>query len=154
MSCTLVREIGKLTTHLTTFSLDGAHTFHGLHKDLLFLTGVLFVQQHAVEDAAKRACQRQTAGFYFLGKGQERGTAFRDRNVTSLIGRHAWLICGQRWTGFSLKMLCLLKRLRSFGFCLTDKRDSLELRGLFIASKDRVHHLLCLNCHPVAPGLY
>lgn len=44
-------------------SWNREHTFHGLHKDLLLLTGVLFIQQHAVEDAAKSACQRQNTGF-------------------------------------------------------------------------------------------
>lgn len=84
---------------------DGVHTFHRLHKDLLFFTGVLFIHQHAVEDAAECACQTQNT--LFFKKRRRRGTAggntCQDPNVTSLTGRHAWLICGERWTAFCFK---------------------------------------------------
>lgn len=51
--------------------MGGAHTFHRLHEDLLLLTGVLFIQQHTVEDAAKCACQRQMPGFYLRKRAGE-----------------------------------------------------------------------------------
>lgn len=49
-------------------------TFHRLHKDLLFLTGVLLVQQHAVKDAAKCACLKTHTHTHILfeGKGSRR----------------------------------------------------------------------------------
>lgn len=51
---------------------DAVHTFHRLYKDLLFLTGILFIHQHTVEDAAKCACQRQNTGFYSKKRAGEK----------------------------------------------------------------------------------
>lgn len=121
-------------------SQDGARTFHCLHKDLLLLTGVLFVQQHAVKDAAKCACQRQTTGFLFEGKGQERHSQRHHIQRSKCHLAHRSPRLADLWTEVDrllLKMLCLLKGLGSFGSRLTDERqnksDSLELRGPFIA---------------------
>lgn len=55
------------------------HTFHRLHKDLLFLTGVLFIHQHAVEDAAKCACQTQNMALFKEGAAEEEPEATHAR---------------------------------------------------------------------------
>lgn len=65
------------------------HTFHCLHKDLLFFTGVLLIHENAVENAAKRACQRQKTEFYLKEKRAretETEPEASDPNVNSLAG--------------------------------------------------------------------
>lgn len=120
------------------YKQDVVHTFHCLHKDLLFLSRVLLVQQHAMKDAAKCAClkththKHTYTAFYLRNREGEES----QRHCIQRSKCHGWLICGQRWTAFCLNVLCLLMGLDSFGCCLADvsqnKSDSLELRRPFI----------------------
>lgn len=77
----------------------------------------------------KERCRRGTAG----------GNTCQHPNVTSLTGRHAWLICGERWTAFCFKCF-VSKRDEAVLSFVSEKRakrrDPGESGGPFIAEND------------------
>ncbi len=125
---------------------DGAHTFHGLHKDLLLLTGILLIEQHAMEDAAKRACQKQSTGFFSRERaGESQPEASQTKSKCHLTADQPGMAdLRTEMDRFMLKMLCLPMGLGSFGCSLTDNsqtRDLPLLRGPFITENDSEIHM-------------
>lgn len=83
--------------------------------------------------------------------------------VTSLRGHHARLISEQRQTGFCLKCFVFKWDEAALTASLQGNTIQEQLSRAFITQNhsksynverpsECVHHLLCLNCHPVAPG--
>lgn len=108
----LIEVKGKLTTHPYLITLQGniicqdsLHTFHCLNKDLLFLTGVLFIHQYTVEDATKCSCQGQSTGLCLKKKRYH------------LQGTMSGWSVDRHWHAFSLNAirqfcLCLRKQIK------------------------------------------
>lgn len=109
---------------------------------------------------------------FIWGKGQERHSQRHHIQRSKCRLTHRLPCLADLWTEMDrllLKMLCLLMGLDSFGSCFTDnsqsKRFSAAQRTFHHLERFRntynverqskhVHHLLCLNSHPIAPGLY